>query len=343
MIWLTWRQFRAQGAIVYGAMAVVAVLLALTGAQLADLWQTGESSFFDLLQAERLTVAVFNVAFVAVLVAPAIIGIFWGAPLIARELETGTHRLAWNQTVTRTGWLAAKLALIGLAAMAGVGLLSLLVTWWSGPIDSAIAAGNDDRTLVGIPRIAPPMFGAHGIVPIGYTAFAFAVGVTSGAVIRRTVPAMAVTLVVFVAVQIAMPPLVRQHLGPSQTTTTITAENLRGLLAEGPDGPVKELRVALDSPGAWDISNRTINAQGKAVSTLPSWVMDGCVPAGVPDAAERGDQACFARLEQAGYRQQVTFQPASRYWTLQAIETAIFLALAAALTGFCFWWVRRLS
>ena len=47
----------------------------------------------------------------AVLIAPAIVGIFWGAPLIARELETGTHRLVWNQTVTRTGWLATKLAL----------------------------------------------------------------------------------------------------------------------------------------------------------------------------------------------------------------------------------------
>ena len=35
--------------------------------------------------------------------------------------------------------------------------------------------------------------------------------------------------------------------------------------------------------------------------------------------------------------------PASRFWTLQVIETALFLGLAAALTGFCFWWLRRLS
>jgi hypothetical protein len=343
MIWLTWRQFRTQGAVVYGAMAVVAILLALTGAGLADLWQPGQEHFFDLLQVDRLKVAAFNIAFIAVLTAPAIIGIFWGAPLIARELETGTHRLAWNQTVTRTGWLATKLAFIGLAATGGVALLSLLLTWWSGPIHDAIAAGNDDSTMLGIPRIAPPMFGAYGLAPIGYTAFALALGVTAGAVIRRTVPAMAVTLVIFVAVQILFPPLVRSHLGPTVTTTTITAQNLRGLMAQGPEGPVRELRIAVESPGAWDISNHTLNAQGKAASILPSWVMDGCIPAGVPEAAQRGDQGCFARLEAAGYRQQVTYMPASRYWTLQAIETAIFLALAAALTGFCFWWVRRLS
>jgi hypothetical protein len=166
--------------------------------------------------------------------------------------------------------------------------------------------------------------------------------VTCGAVLRRTVPAMAVTLVAFVAIQILWPPLVRSHLGPTQATSTITAENLRGLMAEGPEGPVKELRIALASPGAWDISNHTIDAKGRAVDTLPTWVM-GCVPADVPEALRRPDNGCFERLEQAGYRQQVTYQPGSRFWTLQAIETALFLALAAALSGFCFWWVRRLS
>jgi hypothetical protein len=342
MIWLTWRQFRAQGTVVYGAMAVIALVLAVTGSQLADLWQTGGSSFFALLGADSGKTTLFNVGFAAVLVAPAVIGIFWGAPLIARELETGTHRLVWNQSVTRSGWLATKVVLIGLAGMAGVGLLSLLVTWWCAPIDDAIAAGNADGSSFAAPRLAPPLFGARGIVPIGYTAFAFALGVTAGAVIRRTVPAMAVTLAVFVAVQIFTPTLIRQHLGPSQLTTTITAKNLSGLLAEGPNGPVRELRVALVSPGAWDIANHTVDAGGRNVDFLPTWVM-GCVPEPLAGRVPGGGADCFARLAREGYRQQVTYQPASRYWTIQAIETAIFLALAAALTGFSFWWVRRLS
>jgi hypothetical protein len=84
-----------------------------------------------------------------------------GEPLITLELEAGTHRLVWNQSVTRTRWLAVKLGLIGLAAITAAGLGSLAVTWWSGPID---------RTAGGFPRMAPVLFNARGIVPIGYAA-----------------------------------------------------------------------------------------------------------------------------------------------------------------------------
>jgi hypothetical protein len=56
---------------------------------------------------------------------------------VARELETGTYRLAWTQSVTRTRWLAVKLGVVGLTSVAVAGLLSLMVTWWSSPIDRA--------------------------------------------------------------------------------------------------------------------------------------------------------------------------------------------------------------
>ena len=157
--------------------------------------------------------------------------------------------------------------------MLGVGLLSLLVTWWAGPIDDAIAAGNDDGTLLGFPRIATPIFDARGIVPIGYTAFAFVLGVTSGAVLRRTVPAMAVTLVVFVAVQIAVPPLLRSHLGPTKTMTTITAQNLVGLMAAGPDGPVQSsgLNVWRAGPGRSPTARSTPKAEQPGRCRRGSW------------------------------------------------------------------------
>ena len=152
------------------------------------------------------------------LVLPALIGLFWGAPLLTRELEAGTHRLVWNQSVTRTRWLAVKLALTGLAAMTAAGLGSLAVSWWSSPID---------KTAANVPQMGPVVFAARGIVPIAYAAFAFALGVTVGMLVRRTLPAMAITLAVFVAVQFAMPLLVRPHLvPPTRSTIEITESNL---------------------------------------------------------------------------------------------------------------------
>jgi hypothetical protein len=161
---------------------------------------------------------------------------------------------------------------------------------------------------------------------------------------------MAITLAVFVAVQILTPVFVREHLGASSTTTVITADNVQGLMVGGispeglPVGPVEELTIAADQPGAWMIANQTIDRAGQAQSQLPSWVAR-CVPshAAGPGApfGRQDSAACFTRLREEGYRQRLTFMPASRYWTLQALESAIFLALAGLLTAGSFWWLRH--
>ena len=118
-----------------------------------------------------------------------------GRPLVTRELDAGTHRLAWTHT-TRTRWLVAKLAFVGLAAMAAAGLLSLAVSWWAGPIDAAVASRERHARPrdLRLPADVGEIFDARGIVPIGYAAFAFALGVTVGVLVRRTLPAMAILL-----------------------------------------------------------------------------------------------------------------------------------------------------
>ena len=351
MIWLTWRQFRLQAAVIGAALVALAVILALTGPQLLHLAHAVGSEFLRQAAADSTDTTLYVVGALAVIILPALIGLFWGAPLITRELENGTHRLVWNQTITRARWLATKLGLIGLTAMAAAGLLSLAVSWWSSPLDraadSVVADGPGPGSFY-LPRLTPLIFDARGIVPVGYAAFAFAVGVTAGVLLRRTVTAMAVALAAFVAIQIAMPLWVRPHLiAPEHAITTITTANLHGLTASGPGGPPRSLVVAFDKPGAWVLSDETIDSAGNPVSALPSWIMD-CLPPPGPRGAEAGAgagvQACFARLTQLGYRQQVTYHPASRYWAFQWIETGVFLALTAVLTGFCFWRVRnRLS
>ena len=102
------------------------------------------------------------------------------------------------------------------------GLGSLAVTWWSSPIDQA--AVNQ------FPQLSPLMFDARGITPMGYAAFAFTLGGTVGMLIRRTLPAIAITLAIFAVVQIVMPLWARPHLiAPVQVNTAITATNLNGI------------------------------------------------------------------------------------------------------------------
>ena len=223
MIWLTWRQFRPQAIAAAGALIVLAILLAATSHSVGSAYTSSGlaachahcaaivSSFLsDLSPLDRF---LFLGSVLLVYLAPALMGLFWGAPLIAREFETGTHRIAWNQSVTRTRWTLAKLGLVGLAAVATAGLLSLMVTWWASAIDHAtsflpgqghVAVGGVGLGF-GLTRLEPLLFGARGVAPLGYAAFAFALGVTAGVLLRRTLPAMAVTLAVFAVIQVVVP------------------------------------------------------------------------------------------------------------------------------------------
>jgi ABC-type transport system involved in multi-copper enzyme maturation permease subunit len=334
MIWLTWRQFRAGAAMMFAALVALAAILGLTGPGLADGYSSGIAACANQSGGCAHFVRQFfldhQYAFLAVnavvLVLPALVGLFWGAPLITRELEAGTHRLVWNQSITRTRWLAVKLGLVGLAAVTAAGLGSLAVTWWSSPLDKTAQE----------PRLEPLVFGVRGIVPIGYAAFAFVLGVAVGMLVRRTLPAMAITLAVFVAVQIAMPQLVRPHLlTPTRSTVEISESNLDDFSASGPSSPI-HVRATASDPGAWLLSSHTVDASGHAVDTIP---LTPSSPVCVP--SQQGLSACFAEIKRLGYRQQVTYQPSSRFWPLQWYETGIYSAIALALAAFCFWQIHR--
>jgi hypothetical protein len=329
VIWLTWRQFRAQTVVAAGALALLAVAFAVTGPQLVHLYDTTVATCHAQHDC-NIAVNAFesddtflqNLVRLIMEIAPALIGIFWGAPLIAHEVEAGTHRLAWTQSVTRFRWLAVKLGLAGLASMAAAGLLSLMVTWWSSPLDR-----------VGMDRLDPSVFGERGIVPVGYAAFAFALGVTAGLLIRHTVPAMAVTLAVFAAVEAGFALRVRFYLMPP--VRLASALNMNWVTQTGTGGPAGPgslfVGITPNLPDAWIHSSQVTTAAGRT-SLGPA--LSACGPS-------QTYSACQAAIVRMHLRQVVVYQPASRFWAFQWYETAIYFALALALAGFCVWWVRR--
>jgi hypothetical protein len=339
MTWLAWRQFRTSAVVAAIALAVMAVLLAITthgahalscaagGCPASDgkLWRLDHDHLLQILS--TLLVGL-----------PAIVAVFWGAPLVARELESGTYRLAWTQSVTRTRWLATKLALIGLAGAVLCGLLSAMLGWWS---SAAVNRG----------RLSPDMFAERGIVPIGYAVFALALAVAAGALIRRSLPAMGLTLVGFTAARMIMQYFVRAHLLPARHLTyPIHRNSTIGIGLREPSGQLS-LRVphAAISNG-WVLSTRVVDHNGHGPTA--QFLQSACgrlipppttSPTGshqAPPAAVHGFQQCLANVGQH-FHVLVAYQPASHYWGLQLLETAIFLGLAGVLVGVSFWSVRR--
>ena len=328
MTWFAWRQARAQTLIALAAVLVVAIVAFADGrtSTMLRLWLS-----------------------VLVVVAPGLLGAFWGAPLVAAELESGSFRLAWTQDVARVRWLALRVAVSGLAGMAVAGLLSWVVTWWASPLDHA-----------GLDQFGS--FDSRDIVPAGYAAFAFALGVLLGALLRRTVPAMAATLAGFTAARVAFRLLARAVLVPPVSAALALDPATTGYGSSGflPLAPPPSLQPAApDLPNAWVTSIGIVDGKGDG---LTGSVLAGQCPgigrgggggivnpfangsSRVPASQGAADTMhdCVARLA-ATYHEVVTYQPASRYWPLQWAELGVFLAAALLLAAACAWRVRRIG
>jgi ABC-type transport system involved in multi-copper enzyme maturation permease subunit len=341
MIRLSVLQFRAQAAAAAVALAVFAVILAVSGPHLFGLYDSSRvaacqahgdclplaTSFVNKLGGFYTVLYFIGIGFL--LLVPAAIGTFWAAPLLAREFEAGTFQLAWTQSVTRTRWLAVKLGVGVLAAVATAGLFSLLLTWWSGPIDTAAPFAR--RNSITFLRLGYVLFPTRGITPLGYAAFAFALGVTAGVLLRRTVPAMAAALAAFLFIQIAWPIWVRPHLiPPAQEFIALTAANIPNAeLAVGPGGSTIIVPNLPTMTGDWILSTQNIDPAGRPFNVATVKACQGNI-----------SQACSNTLSSLHLKAVISYQPASRFWAFQWYETGIFLTAALLLAGFCLWSIR---
>jgi hypothetical protein len=211
MTWVVWRQYRAQGAIAAALLAALTAAVLVDGFQIASHWHSilvaCAGSKACLQQQPTLVNGVVSDLPYLGLIVPVVLGMLWGAPLVAHELESRTSDFAWAQSVTRAHWLTVKTGWLLLAAAACGGVVAALTTWWSGPVN-AMTAG----------AFAPGQFDTQGIVPIGYAVFAMALGIAAGAVGRRTLPAIAVVLGGFIGVRLLISDLLRPHYMAAVTT-----------------------------------------------------------------------------------------------------------------------------
>jgi hypothetical protein len=325
MTWLAWRSQRLQLLVCVAAVALVAAELAWSGTALhsAALAQhhfcSNNGTSFRCAQAVARVTDVSRWVFndrIALLVLPGVLGLVLGAPLVAREIEQGTNRLAWTQSIGRTRWLVIKLLLAGLLIAAVVGAIDPLLEWWN------TAVQND-------PRIDPGSFSVTGFVDVGYALFAFMLGTALGSIIRRTGWAVAAGVPLFVGFRYWVMEL-RPHFAPVAVTS------LGSAFAQVGGGTQGLLQVSFSNLQArsWFIANgfvpdgRTSPGPGQNWNTgLDS--VDRCL-----GASSNPSSAAVRRCaEQLKLHWIVQYQPASHFWALQTVETAVFVGAALVLCG----------
>jgi hypothetical protein len=324
MTWLTWRQYRGQFAVVAVVLAGLAALLVITGLQFFSNYHTiitecasnagntqggANCSTGGGLFAGGPTAGLVSLIMLA---APVLAGLFLGGPMVATELEAGTTKFAWVQAVTRARWFWVKTGWLLLAAAAWGGVLSTLTTWWAGPTNAEHLS-----------EFYPGRFDVLYLVPVAYAVFAMALGICAGALIHRTVPAMAVTLGGFIGVRVAVLYLRPHYLSAVTAVSHLTAGPARltgsyWLISQG----VRNAAGQLVSTQVGDVQGPVTIAFGVPVSSLPK----SCAAL---NNSSTVTSSCRAAL--SGFRSFVTYQPASRFWVFQGVEAGIFVALAAIL------------
>jgi len=307
MAWVTWRQHRAALSGVAVFLGALAVYLGLTGLQMHHFYAAAchpassvdcAMNFTGRYGPTGIVVSIFLQA------VPALIGAFVGAPVLAREMESGTFQFAWTQGIGRSRWTLGKLVLLAVAVVAAAGAFSVLYSWYNQPF---FAAGY------AMP-LSTRVFDLGEVAFAAWTLAAFAIGVLAGMLIRRTVPAIAATLAVYAGLALTTALYLRQHY----MTPLLTSK--------------------LNLPSSAWIVNQWYTKGGKFAFPARGSQISNAVTRLCPRNFNGSPAQC---LSQHGYTWSASYQPGSRFWPFQWIEGGWLLALSVLLIAATVWLVRR--
>lgn len=311
VVWLAWRQQRLMILVTAAVLAVCAGWVVYRRSEMVSLidatgwvpcpgWNGGCESLdtFRIMDGNTTGIRVLGTLGLAL---PALIGVFWGAPLIGRELETGTFKLALTQGVGPRRWFAARFGLAALCALLASAVVAALVAWWWAPIAN---------TLDGPYWHDASIYNATGPAAPACALFALTVGTLAGLLVRRVVPAMAVA---FVAIGTAMAFVTFFRRGWIDPETRITP----GMTPKRPVG------------SAWSTGEfGYLTPDGREHS-----IWNVCQTSGEELRQCMAEHGFVARYHKV--------YPSSDFWTFQWIDTALYAGAAALLLAFAFAVLRR--
>jgi hypothetical protein len=319
MAWVTWRQHRATLISLPAVFGVLAVFLWIAGLKIHHNYavltachpfsSTACQALNNTFNHSDWTMA--NVLGILMQLVPVLIGAFSGAPVLARELETGTFRYAWTQGFGRARFAIAKLALLAIAVTAVAGAFSVVFTWFFRPF-----LAQEDLTV-----LSATVFDTRPVAFAAWTLAAFAIGVFLGMGLRRIVPAIAVTLGVY--------------LGLSLATWGLRAHYPVALVTSNPNtGGTGQFNV--NDP--WVLSTWFTGPGGKPANPVVVNQVLALFPHNGPPLVKETMAQAFA---QHGITQWWRYIPVSRFWPMQFVEAGWLLAVSALLIAGTVWLVRR--
>ncbi len=317
MIWVGWRQQRVEMLIAAAMLAVLAGVAIPAGVHMASVYtheglaacagNANPGSCGTSVGSFVLRFNGLNLLFTWSTIVPALAALLLAAPFVL-DLDNGTYRLYWTQSITRRRWIVTKLTLSVVAAVAVAGCVVALATWVRGPLDH----------LNG--RMGMNAYDAEGIVPVAYALFVLGVAVAIGALWRRTVPALLVAFAVYVVGRAFMDSWLRERLlSPVKTTWLAngsgTGPNLNQALVINQFVSDKNGHQLLSSPGP------CVRGSGALFSHTSLCAQP----------LARGMHVYMTAL----------YQPASRFWELQSVEFGVVASIGILLILAAAWWTNR--
>ncbi|MGH3277529.1 MAG: hypothetical protein ACRDNW_00115 [Trebonia sp.] len=318
MAWVTWRQHRATFISVPAVLIAAGIVLVIFGLKAhhdytalvnCPLNQGQQSATCSQAMTDFNSTVwpLANICSLLMQLAPVLLGAFAGAPLLARELETGTFRYAWTQGFGRERQAIAKLALVGLTLAVLAWAFSKLFAWFFQPF-LWVEQMNQMSTEA--------VFDTRGLVFPAFTLVAFMIGACLGMLFRRIIPAMAATLGVYLVIRLGAWAVRGQY------PLSVVTSNAKQFTAFGTPA----------QPGFPWILNSWITGRGgkPASQAILNQVHD--------NLGGTGTQAVSVPK---GYTIWTKWIPMSHYWPMQIIEAGWLLILAIAIGAAAVWLVRR--
>lgn len=331
MVWVTWRQHRPTIITVPALLGAVAIFLWIAGLKIHHDWSAltachpFQSTACQLLNSNFGSTdwTMANTLNIFMKLTPALLGAFAGGPLLARELETGTFRYAWTQGIGRPRWTIAKLTLVAVVVAGTAAAFGALFAWFYQPFIL-------QQPFMSV--ITAAVFPARPLTFAAWTLLAFTIGAFAGMLIRRIVPAMAVTLGAYTGLYVVTWLFLRKLYPVSLVTSN-------SVVANGPNLVSSSASAASGTANLPTVLSTWYTGRGGTPANMS--VVNRILALYPTDASAKTTLSPAQEFAQHGITEWWRYVPVSRFWPMQFIESGWLLVLSVLLGAATVWLVRH--